>query len=513
MGRFGKLVPWLLVASWTLLSVAWVMASAPFGAPDEAEHYFRTVGISKGALIGKKPPVPTDINTPSGSWYSQTARLVTIPAGTLPPPAGCFAHNRNASAACAEVQPSSPVKMEVTIGVGAYQPLPYLLPAAAMKLSESSIGRLRLARFGGLLFALLMLAAAVAVLRAPDGNPLALLGPMLAVTPMVVYVASSLTGSGLEVASGIAFVAALLRLTRADTCPKWVWAVIAASGVALALSRASGPIWVLLALVLMVLLRGPRESWQVAHGGGRAAIGAGAGVLLAVAVNRIWEAAYGIQHLPIGFESMLQALRNSAYVLRDVTPQFIGRFGYLEFGLSRLTVDAWLAAVALLVIVALLVETWRQRIVLAACVAGAAAVPMVLYIAIFRHTGVFGLQGRHVLAIVVAVPLLAGELAYRRRDRLPSLAARSLVIVVPLVVAAVQLVAWFTVARRYAIGLDGPVNFLSSPEWSPPLGWAPWFVLTCLAIGPIAAVAVIAARHPTIAGLRSERPREDSART
>jgi predicted membrane protein DUF2142 len=505
--RVARLPPWLpLVVGWVLLGLAWAMASAPFGAPDESEHYERAVSVSDGVMAGKEAPIPLDINTPSGRWFHQTARVVAMPAGLSPTNAACFAHDRNASAACAGTSPSPAAKTEFTIGVGGYQPLPYLAPAVALKPASAPVPALRLARLAGLLVALLMIGAAVAVLRAPDGDPLALLGPMAAVTPMVLYLASSLTGSGLEITSAIAFSASLLRLSRPGIQPRWIWAVAGISGSALDLSRAPGPLWLVIATVLVIALRGPRGSWRIAREGGRAALIAGAAVLIAVLFNRAWEAGYGIQDLPIGFEDPRSALRTSMTVLRDVAPQFIGKFGYLEFGLPRSATNTWFCAVALLVLAAFLVATWQQRFVLAGSVAMCAAVPMFMYIAIFRHTGNFGLQGRHVLGIVVFVSLLAGELLYRQRARLPAVASRFLVTVIPLAVAAVQFVAWSTVARRYATGLDGPVNILRNPEWSPPLGWGPWFALTVIGVAMIASVAAFGYGRRRPLGTTGSRP-------
>ena len=106
-------------------------------------------------------------------------------------------------------------------------------------------------------------------------------------------------------------------------------------------------------------------------------------------------------------------------------------------------------------------------------------IPVALFAAVFRPTG-YGVQGRYVLPFAIAVPLLAGEIVFRHRDRLEPLNTRRLLGWLAAIAAVVQAIAWFSNARRYAIGVDGSWWFLGRAEWSPPLGWWPWAVLACI---------------------------------
>ena len=95
-------------------------------------------------------------------------------------------------------------------GVGTYQPLPYLLPATVLGWANP----LRLGCAGArwsAVAALLFLGLAAAMLFTP-GRPEAVFGLTAAVTPMVLFVASALNGSGLEI--GLL----ALRLPRGADC-------------------------------------------------------------------------------------------------------------------------------------------------------------------------------------------------------------------------------------------------------------------------------------------------------
>ena len=136
----------------------------------------------------------------------------------------------------------------------------------------------------------------------------------------------------------------------------------------------------------------------------------------------------------------------------------------------------WGALAVALVTTALLVGSRRQRLHLLLAIGAALTLPVLLVATTMRHTG-FGLQGRYVLSFSLVVPLLAGEILVRRYDRLRALDAAQLFLPFALVAGFVQFVAWWTNARRFAVGIRGPRWFLPSAEWSPPLGWWPWLLL------------------------------------
>ena len=103
------------------------------------------------------------------------------------------------------------------------------------------------------------------------------------------------------------------------------------------------------------------------------------------------------------------------------------------------------------------------------------AVSVVVFVTVAR-TG-FPMQGRYVLPVVVAVPLLAGELVFRNRGRLPGSRHIPLLPLVTLVAAAGHFAGWAVNARRSAVGFLGPLWFSGHSQWQPPLGWGPWLVV------------------------------------
>ena len=490
-------LPAIVVVAYGLLGLAWAMTNAPFAAPDEAAHYLRAVGISDGHWVGRRAVDPNPALTPKQrAWTDQAARSVSVPAGLSPGGiAPCESRHPALSAACSNRAPVNRTADNEVTSVGTYQPLPYLLPAAALRIADHGAGADRLGRLATLVVWLALLAAAVWMLWDATVGGVSLAGLLVAITPMVVFIGASLTGSSLEIISSIAFLAALLRIARPLAgSPRAAFAVAGVSGAVLALSRTPGPAWVAVDLIVWALLAGAETLaglWRRARAPALVAAGA---VLAAVAANRYWEARYG-PHVTTSLVPPLESLSAGRRELFRALDELFGRFGYLDVPLGAVGVAIWALLGAALVGAAALLARARERWALALAFAIALLVPIYVFAAITRFTG-FGLQARHVLAIIVILPLVAGELVRRHAPRLGVSRAREGFAAVAVGAGAIQLLAWWVNSRRYAVGTDGPWWFPSSAQWSPPGGWAPWVVIAIAGAVAIAAGAALDARGP-----------------
>jgi Predicted membrane protein (DUF2142) len=301
-----------------------------------------------------------------------------------------------------------------------------------------------------------------------------------------------LNPSGLEIMSALAFISALLRLTREETDQqfvRWTWVIVAASGVVLALSRTTGPVWIILSLGLTIPIAGIRPFLTMCLRSKRWSGPALFAVFLAILLNRLWEYVYG-PRLIFDPTPLDESLPEGLAQLTRVVAEQIGRFNYLEFAMPQYAYNLWGVLAVALGVTALLVSTKQQRLLLLTSIVAILAVPVLLVAATMRHTG-FGLQGRYVLAFSIVVPLLAGEILVRRYERLRALRAHRLFLPCAAAAGFVQFVAWWTNARRFAVGVGGPQWFLSSAEWSPPWGWTLWLLLAAAGGGLLVATALV----------------------
>jgi len=189
----------------SLLLVAWVMATQPFAAPDESSHYLRALSLANGQLLGRKVPYPFRVGQSPAAlvWVDQGTRAVWVPAGLSPP------------VLCIDSKPDfgvlAPGCLEAT-EVGNYHPLPYLIPALALEASNDGSTGLYLSRLASAIPCLAFILLAFVLLW--DGSAWSLLGPLAAITPMVLFVSSIVNPNGSELTACLAFAASVLRSHR-----------------------------------------------------------------------------------------------------------------------------------------------------------------------------------------------------------------------------------------------------------------------------------------------------------
>jgi len=473
-----------VIAGYVLLIVAWAMSTPPFSGPDEWAHFLRAAGVSHGQVLGARVDSFHDPNlTPDQeAWTSRIVRRIDVPPGLAPDGFGCNAFQPTVSAVCTDRLPPPPrERVGRVTTTGNYHPAPYLLPGLVVRAGSGPVSALLLARLANGLIALALLALAAVALQP------ALLGLVVATTPMALFLAAVLNPSGLEIAGSIAFTCGLIGLAR-EQRSRFAWAAVTAGAATVCLSRFLGPIWVGSILAAWLVWIGLDRAWGVIAPARGKAVACAAIVSAAIALNRAWDFYFGPRPLP-RTEPLSLALRQSIRWIPEWVREQIGVFQYLETPMPGAAYLVWFAVFAALVAFALRVGTGRDRLVLSVALAAALAVPVILNAVALRPIG-WAVQGRHVLPLTVACPLLAGEIVWRTRRWPPTRAGRSIGLAVAASCAVVHFVGFYANARRSSVGTAGSWLFPLHPEWSPPLGWWPWLLLAA------AGAALITAARP-----------------
>ena len=504
-GRRRRLPRLLLGGAWAALLLAWVFGNPPGAAPDEPYHVVKALGTVDGQGAGRPPPgPPAPVRAQQQQFAADWARVYRLPGRESGPvEAGCFAFYVEADASCATPFPTSADALYSAGYVGPAPPAPYVLPGLAAEQFGAGDPELLAARAVPASAALALLAAAAAL--SPGAARLA--GLAVATTPMLLFLAATVGPSGLEVAAAVCTVAAALALARgrvADDAPRgtrWerpgngAFAAAAVGGSVLVLARTLGPVWLVGAAVLVLLvarpggrvglLRDPR-TWLTA---------------LPLAAAGAFQCWWLLTRTPPGSVGPAEArgfLRPAVQRLPEAASQLVGRFGWLDTALPPPLVLGWGVLLAGLVVAALALGPPRHA---APLLVAAAAVPglFVVLDAATQWPFGFAVQGRYVLPLAVALPLVAAEALAtatrgRRWGRLGALAAAAVVVAT----AGVHAVAWWVNARRYATGTDGPWLFWRADDYAPLAGWAPWASAAALGV----ALLVLAG----LAALRPDRP-------
>lgn len=476
----------------TLLTLAWAMSSQPFAAPDEASHYLRALGLAHGTLLGPRVRNPALAGLPPTpkAFAQADSRGVLTPARLSPPIVPCVDGTPDVGhRVCLEATPT-----------GDYYPLGYVAPAVAIGLSHDVGSALWLGRLASAILAVAFIVLALALLW--SGTGWSLLGPLVAITPMVLFVASIINPSSLEIASCLAFAAAVLRIARAPAGqPRWVWAASVLSGASAILAWQAGPAFVVADLVLLAGLLGRRGLARLLAEQRRRVLALAAVLLASVLVFMVYSRASGVAHTSFGIDPIVPSLHAGLDQLGPVLRESVGSFGSLTVTLPVWTYWAWALLVLLLMGAGLWLGTRRARVVLTGTVVFAVLFPVLAYGWVQRHSG-FGMQGRYVLPALMLVPLLAGETVRARAERgtVPPLAVwagRTTVVAV----ALLQGFAWWTNARVSA-GVQSGFWFYAHALWTPPLGWLPWVLAAALGTAGLLA--------PGVGGFAG-RAREDDA--
>jgi hypothetical protein len=192
--------------------------------------------------------------------------------------------------------------------------------------------------------------------------------------------------------------------------------------------------------------------------------------------------------LPVDLRAALGQLDAAVQRLPAALREEVGVFGSLDTTMPWAATWVWTVILLVLVGLALGLATCHHRVVLTGVVAIALVAPVAISALMVSGTG-FDVQGRHVLALTVMVPLLASEIVFQQRSRVPRHAMRLGLTAAAISLSVVQCVAWFWSARRHAVGIDGPLWFIGAAEWSPPGGWWPWLVMVVIGAASVALVA------------------------
>lgn len=452
------------------------MSNPPGAAPDELAHYLRAFAAGRGEFVldQRPPPLTGEAAKQRSLRFQRTqTRVVEVPGSLSPELFNCNQAIMIGQWQCPESDGAPANSVEVNTWVGTYPPYVYAVAGIFMHRADVAWEALIMGRLASMLLSFTLIAAAVFLLYDPINKWSSLLGLMVGVTPMAVFVGSSLTPNGPEIAAGTCFAAALFRLTRPDridrpTPDAFAWIAAGLAGLVLVAARDLGPVWLLLYLLLIISLGGFRPLLMAARTGSGYAVGALALLCLGVLAAGYWQFAEQTR-ADMDVSRLLSFFPGSLLTTKEVARQELGVFGALTIRMSSWAYVGWSLMLVAVGVLALAAGNLRERAVLIlACIAGV-GVPVA--VDMLQRLGGFGVQGRQVLPLTIAVPLLAGEIIHRHAEDLQWLERIRPSLWFGAVAAAILGYAWYLNSKFYMVGLDGPDPFWHYVDTGPPLGW------------------------------------------
>lgn len=505
---------WRIFGLLVLVCTVWALAAPPMTGPDESSNAIRATAVARGQWTGDPMPeimegapewanIMVEVQVPEsfvdagfvGACFTGVPRELFFGA-YVPQPRG---------SECPELTESETPVPSATYEYRG-QPFYYFLVGLPTLLAVDDLGAFGM-RLVGLVLCSALLASALASVLRLRGRSLVMLGAIVALSPQVLYLASTQNPAGLEIAAALCLWATgLVVATSVDEPDRRIVTRLGVTLVVLVLTRGLSPAFAGLALLVLALLARPG---RVRHLLGRVDIRAWAGAATAaVAVTALWLF-YIHEVFPLdGYPPT--AFDKAWDRIPWWTQGMIGVFGSTDVIPPTIVHWAWILGALAVGVLAVTRGSRRYALVALGLVVGGYALLISGEGFGVPQTG-FWWQGRYVLPCIVGALLLApAGVAAARTDaavvgadngsgpadddgepddpgvRLLAWPAFASLFVV------VQVWCFAYALRHYTVGHDGstnPVTFLFDPIWSPPLH--PALLLVLFVGGVVGLVAVL----------------------
>jgi hypothetical protein len=462
---------------------AWSVASPLFAFPDEGSHLAQAESVARGELHGRDRLSPIGLLT----RVHLTGTLLKMRTVS-----GCFVNKPTRTADCVPSVSSDGRQISVWTQSGRYPPLYFGIVGAPLVAwpdgAGIGVGRTLSVVMGAALIA-------TAFWCAQRLGRWALLGVLVACTPMVLYLPGGINPNGLEIAACLAVWAGACSLARAPAVDE---RLLATSCVVFAIAanvRGFSLLFAGVALGLPLLLatrERMRDLWHLPRARGWLAL-LPLGAMPAIA----WPLWLGFDQDRLHTRGL--GLLDGIERTRRLWVESVASFGWSEVEKPSV---AWLWLVLFLAVaaMALIGATRREALVLAT--AGLVAVAVPITISMLNIPPLYFVwQGRYGLPLTVGIPVVAATIACRTRAWNPP-ERRAFEAVAALVVLG-QAYSFWVVARRYSVGAEGRLLFFLDPRWSPPV---PMLALLVVYVAALAVLAWWVVTADTVDDFRTSRP-------
>lgn len=272
-----------------LVQLAWALCVPPFVGIDEWDHAFRADSVAHGQW-----------RAPAENATRGTGAFVTVsPALVAAAAPECAQVGYTTEADCAGTATGD--RVAVASGAGRYNPAFYAFIGWVAMPFEGGSALYAMRAAAGFLTLLLFVVALLCV-RSWAQSAWPFLAIVVGLTPTVLYSSMVAAPNGVELTAGLAWWSALMGLVSADVTQKrpLLLSAAAASGSILVTVRSLGPLWMGLALIVVLISRPGalgRLGGILRTGAGRAATGV---LALTSAASVMWVLSQ--RSLKIGIE-------------------------------------------------------------------------------------------------------------------------------------------------------------------------------------------------------------------
>ncbi len=461
------------VAAFALMAV-WSLMTPLFSGPDEPSNFVRSAAVVRGQWVGDNV-----LPSPLKSYWTTSVDIDPQfgAANNIP---WCFAPFSDHPGCGTRLQDTQVIDSPPWTNMGRYPIVPFFITGIGTAFGATDLS-VRLARLMMSLACAGLIAISIAAVRRRAESSI---GVLLSLLPGTVFLASTMNPSALEICAAIALwstMPSVFAIERARLSSL----AFGISGSLLILTRAIGPVlYVLIILISYLAVKERRSLAEVA----RKLRGVLALHGVAVLFAAWWYLGiYSFQtnnSLAAGVPgiSLRSQINEALHHIPTLLDQAVGNFGWLDAPMPRFAIVAVCALYFLVVARSFATRNVGALMAMLAISAVTVLVVIILDVNLYSMLRVFGAQGRHIVPLLVGVPIIAAaSISWNRKWEIVTASAWGIIMV------------WSGLGalRRYTVGINGDnaLDMLRDRAWNPILGF--WPTVMLLGISTIAVVCLV----------------------
>ena len=467
------------VAVFALMAV-WSLMTPLFSGPDEPSNFVRSAAVVRGEWVGDNV-----LPAPLKSYWTTTVNIDPQfgAANNIP---WCFAPFSDRPGCGSRLEDTQVTDIPAWTNMGRYPITSFFISGIGTVFGAQDLS-VRAARLMMSLACALLIALSLTAMKRRATSSIGLL---LAMLPGPVFLASTMNPSALEIFAAIALWAIMPSIVTSDPT-RFNAFMFGLAGALLILTRAIGPVLYVLVIALSYVATKQRRPLMVIAQQFRNALAIhGVAVLFAgwwylkiysFQTNNVLS-----EGIPsISLRSQIDGAVRHIPILLD---QAVGNFGWLDAPMPRVALYVIVALYCVVLARGIVVSSAGARIAMIALCLVTILVVIVLDVNYYSMLRSFGAQGRHIVPLLVGLPIIAASsFAWQRNWEIAAGGIWGLVMV------------WSGLGalRRYTVGINGDnaMDMFTDRAWNPVLGF--WPTVSMLILATLAVVCLFPYSRPS----------------
>ena len=467
------------VAVFALMAV-WSLMTPLFSGPDEPSNFVRSAAVVRGEWVGDNV-----LPAPLKSYWTTTVNVDPQfgAANNIP---WCFAPFPDRPGCGSRLEETQIVDIPAWTNMGRYPIASFFISGIGTVFGAQDLS-VRAARLMVSLACALLIALSVAAMKRRAASSS---GVLLAMLPGTVFMASTMNPSALEICAAIALWTIMPSVVAHDRT-RFDLLAFCVAGALLILTRAIGPVLYALVIALSYVATKQRRPLVVIAQQVRNALAIhGVAVLFA---GWWYLKIYSFQTNNVLSEgipsiSLRSQIDEAVRHIPMLLDQAVGNFGWLDAPMPRVALYIIVALYCVVLARGIVVGPVGTRIAMIALCLATTVVVIVLDVNYYSMLRSFGAQGRHIVPLLVGLPIIAaGSFAWKRNWEVAAVGIWGLVMV------------WSGLGalRRYTVGINGDnaMDMFTDRAWNPVLGF--WPTVMMLILSTLAVVCLFPYSRPS----------------